>query len=114
MSTTPLATSARAAFPASKYSCVSCVVPGSDSAKTCDVRKTADNGFYLKAADVQGVNMPSLNIRNAADVPTHNKSNAVVRAQQSLYEGFIREAGTENVGELHLADGENERSVKVR
>src|SRR5688500_11762170 len=58
--------------------------------------------------------MPSLNIRNAADVPAHIKSSAAVRAQQSLYEGFIREAGTENVGELHLADGENERSVKVR
>ena len=58
--------------------------------------------------------MPSLNVRNASEVPAYKKTNAAVREQQIIYEGFIRDAGTENVGELHLSADENERSVKVR
>ena len=58
--------------------------------------------------------MPSLNVRNAAEVPDYKKTSAASRKQQSLYESFISEAGADNVGELELAEGENARSVKVR
>jgi hypothetical protein len=37
-----------------------------------------------------------------------------VQEQQRMYEGFIREVGSGDVGELELSPGDQIRSVKVR
>ena len=58
--------------------------------------------------------MPTLSVRDADQVPTFRKPNTAALVHQQLYEGFIREAGSENVGELSLDEGEQSRSVKVR
>jgi hypothetical protein len=42
------------------------------------------------------------------------RSRLRVLEQQQLYEGFIRETGAANVGELALSEGEESRAVKVR
>ena len=58
--------------------------------------------------------MPTLTVKNANQVPAFRKLSQATIAQQQTYEGFIREAGTSNAGELSLDDGEQIRSVKVR
>jgi hypothetical protein len=57
--------------------------------------------------------MPALVVRESSQVPPPRKDSASV-AQQRLYEGFIREVGANNVGELDLGDGEETRPVKTR
>jgi hypothetical protein len=57
--------------------------------------------------------MPRLQVRKASEVPSPSRSSRAVQEQQRLYEGFIREVGSD-VGELALAPGEQVRGVKVR
>jgi len=57
--------------------------------------------------------MPKLEVRKASEVPSPSRSSRVVQELQRLYEGFIREVGSD-VGELALSPGEQVRGVKVR
>ena len=58
--------------------------------------------------------MPALVVRESSKVPPPQKADAATLAHQQLYEGFIREVGATNVGQLELGDGEELRSVKTR
>jgi hypothetical protein len=42
------------------------------------------------------------------------KTSSASRKEQETYDGFIRDVGSTNVGELHLEQAENARAVKVR
>ena len=57
--------------------------------------------------------MPKLAVRKQDEVPAPNRSPRVVREQQQLYDGFIRQLDG-NVGELELAQDESIRGIKVR
>jgi hypothetical protein len=57
--------------------------------------------------------MPNLQIRNASEVPSPNRTSKSVHEAQLQYEGFIQ-AIDGNVGELELSPDEQVRSVKVR
>jgi hypothetical protein len=58
--------------------------------------------------------MPRLQIRKPEDVPVPSRASRAVQEQQRMYEGFIREVGAGDVGELELGQGDQIRSVKVR
>ena len=58
--------------------------------------------------------MPTFAIRDTSQVPIFKKLSKANLEQQQMYEGFILEAGTANVGELSLGEAEESRSVKVR
>ncbi len=58
--------------------------------------------------------MPTLAIRDTGQVPAFRKVSKANLEQQQMYEGFISEAGSSNVGELSLSESEESRSVKVR
>ena len=57
--------------------------------------------------------MPTLTVRNIADVPRPNRSPKAVRDAQVEYENFVHSIGND-VGELILARDDQPRSVKVR
>ena len=57
--------------------------------------------------------MPTLTVRNAADVPDPDKGTKATREAQQQYEQFIQ-AINSDVGELELSAGEQPRSVKVK
>lgn len=57
--------------------------------------------------------MPTMTVRQAADVPQPSRMSPAVRAQQVLYEDFIKEIGDE-IGDLELTPDEGMRPVKVR
>jgi hypothetical protein len=57
--------------------------------------------------------MPTLNVRNATEVPSPRRSPKAVQEGQLQYEGFIQTVDG-NVGELELAPEEQARGVKVR
>ena len=58
--------------------------------------------------------MPTLAVRQLAQVPSPRSTSTASLKQQRTYEGFLRDVGSANVGELHLDASENLRSVKVR
>src|SRR5215207_5589287 len=58
--------------------------------------------------------MPALVVRESSEVPAPRKTSSASLEQQRLYESFIRDVGTSNVGELELSENEAARSVKVR
>jgi hypothetical protein len=51
--------------------------------------------------------MPNLSVRRASEVPPQRKTSSASRREQDMYDAFIRDVGSTNVGELHLVDAEN-------
>ena len=57
--------------------------------------------------------MPNLIVRSATPVPQPSRVSRAVREQHEMYEGFIKQIGSE-VGELETAADEQVCSLKVR
>ena len=58
--------------------------------------------------------MPTFQVKMASEAPSPRKTSRAVQQQQETYERFIKDVSAENVGELHLDEGEETRSIRVR
>ena len=77
----------------------------------CTDLRLADDGYIEIYRELQ--KMPRLTVRTAAQVTQPSRVSRAVREQQEMYEGFIKQIGSD-VGELEPAAGEQVRALKVR